>query len=139
MQRMAHFINGRWTAPATPEAISVINPATERVIRTLLAGSASDVNLAAQAAADVFLAWSQTRVEQRAAILRKLARLIAAHADELTRTSVSEVGQPIRLAAALQTRGAFGNTLRMSPPLTISDAQVDHMLGAFDRAFARAG
>src|SRR5262245_12757794 len=102
------FVDGRWIASSATEDIEVVNPATERTIATVRAGSAKDADIAVQAAAAAFPEWSRTSVEERAAIFRRLARLIETRADELTRVSVSEVGQPIRLASVLQTQGAVG-------------------------------
>jgi aldehyde dehydrogenase (NAD+) len=100
------YIGGAWVPSSATEAIEVVNPATEAVLATVPAGTAEDVDRAARAAAAAFPAWSETPVAERAEIFRRLARLTEARAEELTRTSVSEVGQPARIAAASQTGGA---------------------------------
>ncbi|MDE0854749.1 MAG: aldehyde dehydrogenase family protein, partial [Nevskia sp.] len=58
------------------------------------------------AAAHAFDGWSQTSVEDRASLFKRVARLTEARADEITRTIVSEVGYPAAWAAKSQTAGA---------------------------------
>lgn len=99
-------MNGQWIPSTVSRTLEVINPTTEKVIASVAAGEPADVNRAVRAAADAFPAWSQTTTAERAELFHKLARLTEARADELTRLSVSEVGQPIRMASVLQTRGA---------------------------------
>jgi aldehyde dehydrogenase (NAD+) len=107
--RNAFFIGGRWQEPAGTEVITVINPATEEPLATIPAGTPADVDRAATAAAGALEMWSQSSLEERAAVLGRMAGLIEARAEEITRTIVSEVGQPHRLAAQLQTASPAEN------------------------------
>jgi aldehyde dehydrogenase (NAD+) len=106
IERSQIFINGKWTDSSGQDVITVINPATEEAMATVPRGTAEDADRAAQAAADVFAAWSRSTVEERAEVFTRLADLTEARAEEITRTIVSEVGQPAALAAASQTAGA---------------------------------
>ena len=103
VERDQIFINGAWVAPSGDEVIEVINPATEETIATVPRGTADDVDRAAQAAAAAFGDWARTPADERAAILRTLAELLENRADDVTRMIVSEIGQPITLAARSQT------------------------------------
>ena len=93
------FVNGKWVDSTATEFIDVVNPATEETIATVPRGTAEDVDLAARAAAESFVQWSQSPVEERTAALRRIARILEGRADELTNTMVSEVGTPISAAA----------------------------------------
>ena len=106
IERSEIFVGGRWVRSAGNDVITVINPATEAPIATIPRGVAEDVDRAARAAAAAFAAWSQTPVAERAAIFGRLARLTESRTDEITRTIVSEVGQPISSAVNSQTAGA---------------------------------
>jgi aldehyde dehydrogenase (NAD+) len=97
------FINGKWVASSGRDSLAVINPATEQTIAEVVRGTAVDVDLAAQAAADAFPGWSQTPNDERADALRRLADLVDSRAEEITRLIVSEVGQPIAFASDSQT------------------------------------
>jgi aldehyde dehydrogenase (NAD+) len=100
------FIDGTWIESSGDRLITVINPATEDPIATVPRGTAQDVDRAARAAAAAFAGWSATPVAERADIIDKLARLTEARSNEITRTIVSEVGQPATIAATSQTAGA---------------------------------
>jgi aldehyde dehydrogenase (NAD+) len=100
------YIDGAWVESSGDGLITVINPATEDPIATVPRGTAEDVDHAARAAAAAFAGWSATPVAERADIIDKLARLTEARSEEITRTIVSEVGQPATIAATSQTAGA---------------------------------
>jgi aldehyde dehydrogenase (NAD+) len=107
--RHAIFVNGQWQDPAGNEVITIINPATEEPFATIPAGTPADVDRAATAAAGALEMWSQSSLEERTSVLDRMAGLIEAQAEEITRTIVSEVGQPQRLAAQLQTASPAEN------------------------------
>ncbi len=100
------FIDNEWVQSSGRDWIDVVNPATEQTIAQVIRGTSEDVDRAVDAAAKAFPAWSQTPVEERAGLLRRLAELIEAKADELTPLIVSEVGQPITFAIGSQTEVA---------------------------------
>ena len=106
IKRDKFFIGGEWVAPSRADAIVVTNPATEEPYASVPRGVPEDVDRAVQAASRAFLAWSRSPVEQRAEIFRRLASITKARADKITRTIVSEIGQPIKSAAVTQTVGA---------------------------------
>src|SRR5690606_7270517 len=76
----------------------ILNPATEAV-----AGLAPDASAeAAAAAADAFGTWSRTRPEERAALLDRLADLLAEHADDLVPLVQAETGATRRVTETMQ-------------------------------------
>jgi aldehyde dehydrogenase (NAD+) len=97
------FVNGKWVDSTATESIPVVNPATEETIASVPRGTVEDVDLAARAAGDAFDQWSQTPVEERTAVLRRIARILESRSDELTRTMVTEIGTPISAACSSQT------------------------------------
>ena len=54
--RAAHFIGGGWLPSASESMIDVIDPATERVIGSVVAGTHADVDAAVSAAAHALAA-----------------------------------------------------------------------------------
>lgn len=106
IERNQIFINGKWADSSGHDVITVINPATEEPLATVPRGTAEDADRAVQAAADAFTGWSQSSVQGRAEVFAKLADLSEARSQEITRTIVSEVGQPAVTAARTQTAGA---------------------------------
>jgi len=103
------FVNGKWIDSTATDVIPVVNPATEETIAAVARGTTEDVDLAARAAAAAFDEWSRTPVEERAAVLRRMARLLQARSDELTDTMVGEVGTPITIARGSQTASAIAD------------------------------
>ncbi|AHK34570.1 betaine aldehyde dehydrogenase [Rhodococcus opacus PD630] len=101
------FINGKWVPSAGADVIPVISAISEEVIATIPAGTAEDVDLAAQAAADAFPAWSQTPAAERADMLHKIARGMEARVDEITKTIISELGYPAKMAEAAHARASI--------------------------------
>ncbi|MEW6239690.1 MAG: CoA-acylating methylmalonate-semialdehyde dehydrogenase [Chloroflexota bacterium] len=88
-----NYVNGEWIKPKVTEYFDVVNPATgETIARTPLSG-ASDVDLAAGAASDAFLAWRRTPVQDRVQYLFKLRDLLKANMDEIARTITNECGK----------------------------------------------
>lgn len=106
IERNEIFVGGRWVRSSGNGRLTVINPATEEPLATIPRGSAEDVDHAARAAASAFPVWSRSTIEERAAFFTRLARLTEARAQEITRTIVAEVGQPISTAVRSQTAGA---------------------------------
>ena len=109
IERRTIFIDGKWQGPAGKEAITVINPATEELFATVPSGTPADVDAAVTAAANALATWSQSSLDERATVLRRMAASIEARAAEITRTIVREVGQPEHLAAQLQTASPAEN------------------------------
>ena len=106
IERNMIFIDGQWVPSSGSEVLTVINPATEEAIATVPRGTADDVDRAAKAAARAFPSWSQSPVQQRIELFRRLARLTESRAEEITRTIVGELGYPLKWAAKSQTAGA---------------------------------
>ena len=111
------FVNGKWIDSAATDTIAVVNPATEETIAVVARGTAEDVDLAARAAAAAFDGWSQTGVQERVAVLRRMARLLEARADELTQTMVGEVGTPLVHARQSQTGTAIADLVHFADAL----------------------
>lgn len=98
IERDTIFVDGKWIESAGTGTITVVNPATEEAIASVPLGDAADVDQAAQAAARAFDAWSRTPHEERSATLIRIADILEAKAEELTRSTVREIGTPIALA-----------------------------------------
>ncbi|MFB4426357.1 aldehyde dehydrogenase family protein [Streptomyces sp. QL37] len=136
IERDQIFINGKWVPSAGTDVIEVINPVTEEAVVTVPAGTAADVDAAAEAAAAAFPAWSRTPVAERAEFLRKLAELTEKRSDEITRAIVSEIGQPYAIAAEAQGASAVADlvSLAESLPEVTWQEQVDRTVVAREPA-----
>jgi aldehyde dehydrogenase (NAD+) len=97
------FINGSWIDSTGDEGIDVVNPATEELIARVAAGTAEDADRAVAAALEAFPSWARTTLDERAGALRRLADLVEQREGELTRTIISELGQPVAFALEVPT------------------------------------
>ena len=111
------YINGEWVEPAGRETIDVINPATEEAFATISMGTAEDVDAAAKAARAAFPAWSQSSVEERIAVLKKIMAGIQARSGDLAGAITSEMGAPVGLANAAQVPSGLGHFAAVLPVL----------------------
>ncbi len=96
------YIDGAWVDPHGKDTIDVLNPASEAVIATIAAGDGEDVDRACRAARAAFDDWSRTSVEDRAAMLEKIAAGVKARSEEIGRTITEEMGMPLKLAVMIQ-------------------------------------
>jgi aldehyde dehydrogenase (NAD+) len=96
------YINGAWVDPTTPGTIAVINPATERMIAHIGAGSANDVDKAVAAAKAAFVSFSQTTREERIALLTKIIEVFNRRVREIGQTISDEMGAPLWMANLYQ-------------------------------------
>ncbi|WP_315903448.1 aldehyde dehydrogenase family protein [Streptomyces violarus] len=103
IKRRDVLINGEWVPSAGAGVIEVENPVTEEVIATVPRGDARDVDGAAEAAASAFDEWSRSSLSRRAEVLSNLADIVENRADEITRTIVTEIGEPLSIATGHQT------------------------------------
>ncbi len=75
-----------------PDALRVLNPATEEVVATVPAASAADVDAAVVRAARAQTAWAALGPGDRARLLRRFAAVVDEHVEELARLEVREAG-----------------------------------------------
>ena len=96
------YINGRWTSPAIPATLPVVNPATEAVVAEVARGSAEDVDRAVAAARGAFAGWSATPAAARAQVLGKIHALILERKEQLAQALSLEMGAAIGFARGMQ-------------------------------------
>ncbi len=105
------YINGEWVEPNGTGTLDVINPATEEPIATIAMGNEADVNAAVAAAKAAFETFSQTTVEERAALLGKIIEAYKARMGDIASTVSQEMGAPIGLATAAQAPAGLGHLM----------------------------
>ncbi len=96
------YIDGKWVSPVQPHDVEVINPATEEVVSKISLGTVADVDEAVAAAKRAFESYSETTVEARLTLLRRIIEVYQSHSDEMAETISLEMGAPISLARAAQ-------------------------------------
>ena len=104
MEKILNYINGEWIDPNVSEYVDVINPATGAVIARTPLCHASDIEAAAQAAAEALPAWRRTPAQERIQYLFKLRDLLKANNDEIARTITIECGKTFEESKAEMVR-----------------------------------
>ena len=107
------YIEGKWVSPEKPRDFEVINPVNEEPIATISLGSSSDLDKAVAAAKRAFEAYSETAVEGRLALLRRIVEVYKTKSEEMAETISHEMGCPISLSRAAQAPAALGHLLEI--------------------------
>ncbi|MEV7607600.1 aldehyde dehydrogenase family protein [Paenarthrobacter sp. NPDC089322] len=93
-----HFIAGSFVPGASFQTIDVMNPATEEVIASVLAGTAADVDTAVAAAVEAQKTWGSTTPKQRADVLNLIANIIEANRETFEVIESANTGKPRTVA-----------------------------------------
>jgi acyl-CoA reductase-like NAD-dependent aldehyde dehydrogenase len=91
------FVAGQWRQAAGGGLIDVVDPATGHPVTTVAAATSADVDGAVVAARAALPSWRDTPARDRAVLLRRVAALITARAEEIAAVESLDVGKPISL------------------------------------------
>ncbi len=104
-EQVEHFIGGRRTAGRGERRADIFEPASGRVARQVVLGSAEDVDAAVSVARRAFPGWAATTPLARARVMFRLRDLLEQHAKELAAIITSEHGKVLSDALGEVTRG----------------------------------
>lgn len=76
------YAGGEWI-PASGERLTVLNPATEEPVGSVVRASIADLDVAVAAARKGFDAWLESTLDERLTILERLADGLDARAREI--------------------------------------------------------
>lgn len=96
------YIDGRWSPPALPASLPVVNPATEEVVALVARGSGEDVDRAVAAARAALPGWSACAPAARAQVLDKIHALILERKEQFAQALSLEMGVAINFARSMQ-------------------------------------
>jgi aldehyde dehydrogenase (NAD+) len=100
------YVDGGWRPAEIADAISVVEPATEKVIGRIAAGTFAEVEQAVGAARRAAGSFSQTTVRERVALLRRIYELVLARTEEFAQAIVAEMGAPVTFARSVHVPAA---------------------------------
>lgn len=89
------YINGSWRKGEGRDVHTVINPATGDVLAQLPLATVADLDEALEATAKGFAHWRTVDVNERAAILHKVAGLVRERAESIAVLLTTEQGKPL--------------------------------------------
>lgn len=99
-KRYGHWIGGRWQQAQAHYA--VVNPATEETVGQAPEAGPAEVDAAVRAAREAYGNWSRTSPRERAAVLERIADVLASRSADLVPLLQSETGATIRVASSMQ-------------------------------------
>lgn len=109
---LKHFIDGKWVDSIGGTRHAVISPSTEEPCTEITIGSQADVDAAVAAARKAFVTFSQSSVEERVALLGRIAVEYKKRIADLSQSMATEMGAPISFASTAQVYSGlahFGN------------------------------
>jgi len=93
--RQANYIDGKWVDADSGQTTIVRNPATGEAIGEVPAMGEAETRRAIEAANRAWAGWRRMLAKERRAILRKLADLMMANAEDLGVIMTAEQGKPL--------------------------------------------
>ena len=109
MEYLKNFIDGAYHAPVSGQYMDNVNPATGEVYSQIPRSGAADLTMAVNAAERAFPIWSGMSVNERSAILLRLAAGIEARMEEFVVAESRDNGKPEKLAAHVDIPRAVSN------------------------------
>lgn len=98
MRRCGNWIHGEEQPVSDQAALPMINPSTGETYGLMSDSDEADVKEAVESASDAFPRWKAMAARDRAAIMNRIADLVARRADELAEAESLDQGKPVKLA-----------------------------------------
>ena len=126
-QRLANLIDGQLQPASNGGWLDIHEPATGEVFGQCPDSDASDVERAVGAARAAAAGWASTPIEQRAAIMHRLADLVEAQQDAFAELESRDSGKPVKLARQVDIPRAVSN-LRYFAAAIIATGSESHAM-----------
>ena len=102
------YIDGRWSPSANTGCfIEVENPSTFEKFARVPEGNNDDVDAAVSAAKKAYPSWSQTSMQERLDLMKKMLEIFKSYEKDIIELEVKELGQPYAFTENLQCRYQF--------------------------------
>src|SRR3569833_2353803 len=123
------------------QTMPVRNPATEEVVAQCPRASRDQLDKAVAAAKAAYPAWAATPIEQRRALVIKMAEAIEANTNELARLLTSEQGKPLADATGevMGMAGFFRYLGSLELPMRVIENSDDRKVEAYRRSLGVFG
>jgi betaine-aldehyde dehydrogenase len=106
---MHQYIDGRLADGTGDDELTVLDPATGRVVAASVHAGPEDVDRAVAAARAALPGWAGATPAERSALLHRLASILDGKSAELARLETSQTGKPIRLTSNFDVPGTVDN------------------------------
>ena len=127
MEKIYNFIDGKLVEPVKSNYLPNINPAVGTAYNLVPDSDDKDVTEAVKAAKAAFASWSRMPLDQRSAILNKIADLIDRDLDQLALAESIDQGKPFKLAKSMDIPRASAN-MRFYATASMHFASESHLM-----------
>jgi malonate-semialdehyde dehydrogenase (acetylating) / methylmalonate-semialdehyde dehydrogenase len=134
---LPNYINGQWLTSNATEYLDVINPATAEILARVPLSPASEVNQAAQAAAEAFVNWRRTPATERVQYLFKLKNLLEEHFEDLARTITQECGKTLAESQGEMRRAIENVEVACGIPMMMQGTNLEDIARGIDEMMIR--
>ncbi len=129
MTQVLNYINGQFLTARSGASLDNIEPATGKVYSSLPQSDAEDIEQAYQAAHKALNEWRNTTLEQRSALLYRIADLIDENMDHLAQAESKDNGKPLSLAKTVDIPRASSNFRFFAHALTQFSSEAHESVG----------
>lgn len=134
---LPNYINGEWCTSSATEYLEVQNPATAEVLAKVPLSPASEVNQAAEAAAQAFIKWRRTPPPERVQYLFKLKNLLEEHFEDLARTITQECGKTLAESKGEMRRAIENVEVACGIPMMMQGTNLEDIARGIDEMMIR--
>jgi len=127
--KIKNYINGVYQSAISNEWIDNYSPSNGEVYAQTPNSTAEDVEKAYEVAEKAFESWSKTSVEERSAILKKIASLIKEKSTLLAEAEAKDNGKPLSLAKTIDIPRASANFEFFAKAITEFTSEVKESVG----------
>ena len=107
--KLQFYINGSWVDSESNEKIEVINPANEKIIGRVTAGTKADIDKAVASAFQAFSSFQFTSKEERIELLNNIISEYEHRYDDFVQAITEEMGAPLWLSEKAQASTGIKN------------------------------
>ncbi|MCG2633666.1 MAG: 2-hydroxymuconic semialdehyde dehydrogenase [Gammaproteobacteria bacterium] len=138
MREIQHFINGQFVPSASSKRFDNINPATGQIIATVHEGGVAEIDLAVKAAKAALTGpWASISLDERMALLRRVAEGIQARAADFVEAEVTDNGMAVHLASHVNVPRGSANFIQFAEHFKYVSTECWEMEGAINYALRR--
>jgi malonate-semialdehyde dehydrogenase (acetylating) / methylmalonate-semialdehyde dehydrogenase len=134
---LQNYINNTWQHASGAEYLDVMNPATAEVIAQVPLSPATEVDLAAQAAAEALIDWRRTPPTERIQYLFKLKDLLEDNFEDIARTITMECGKTVDESKGEMRRAIENVEVACGIPMMMQGTNLEDIATGIDEFMIR--
>jgi malonate-semialdehyde dehydrogenase (acetylating)/methylmalonate-semialdehyde dehydrogenase len=135
--KIKNFYNGEWRESTAVEFVNVVNPATQEVMGRTPLSPTSEVDAAAQAAAEALLDWRRTPVTERVQYLFTLKFLLEGQFEDISRLITMECGKTLDEARGEMRRAIENVEIACGMPILMQGYNNEDIARGIDEIMIR--